>query len=85
VEQSGDFLDDIEDVVRLLRARGLEMLAMDLTRPDVGFPVVRVIVPGLVHFWPRFGCPRLFDVPRAAGWIGGNAGEDDLNPVPFYL
>ena len=85
VEQGGDFLDDIEDVVRLLRAGGLEMLAMDLTRPDVGFPVARVIVPGLVHFWPRFGCPRLFEVPKAAGWIDGNAGEDDLNPVPFYL
>jgi bacteriocin biosynthesis cyclodehydratase domain-containing protein len=83
-ERRGDFLDDIEDVVRLLRTRGLEMLAMDLTRPDVGFPVARVIVPGLVHFWPRFGCRRLFEVPKAAGWIEGGAGEEGLNPVPFH-
>ena len=80
-----DFLEDIDDMVRLLSDRGLEMVIMDLTRPDVGFPVARVIVPGMVHFWPRFGCRRLFEVPKAAGWINKDAGEDDLNPVPFYL
>jgi len=83
-ERRDDFLDDIEDVKRLLSAKGLEMLVVDLTRPDVGFPVARVIVPGMVHFWPRFGCRRLFEVPKAAGWIAGDVGEDDLNPVPFY-
>lgn len=84
-EQHADFLGDIEDTVRLLRIRGLEMLVMDLTRPDVGFPVARVIVPGLLHFWPRFGCRRLFEIPKALGWIDEDADEDDLNPVPFYL
>jgi ribosomal protein S12 methylthiotransferase accessory factor len=82
-EQRTDFRDDIDDAVSLLRAQGLEMLLIDLTRPDVGFPVVRVIVPGMVHFWPRFGCYRLFDVPAAAGWIAAGRSEDDLNPVPF--
>jgi ribosomal protein S12 methylthiotransferase accessory factor len=84
-ERRDDFLDDIEDVKRLLSERGLEMLVMDLTRPDIGFPVVRAIVPGLVHFWPRFGCRRLFEVPKTAGWIAGDVGEDELNPVPYYL
>jgi oxazoline/thiazoline synthase len=83
--ERGDFLEDMDDMVRLLGDRGLEMLIMDLTRPDVGFPVARVIVPGMVHFWPRFGCRRLFGIPKAAGWIDKDAGEDDLNPVPFYL
>lgn len=82
-EQHDDFYDDIEDAVRLLRVRELEILVMDLTRPDIGFPVARVIIPGMVHFWPRFGCRRLSEVPKAAGWINRNAGEDDLNPVPF--
>ncbi len=80
-----DFREDIEDAVEQLRIRELEMLVVDLTRPDVGFPVARVIVPGLVHFRPRFGCRRLFEVPGAAGWINREAGEEDLNPVPFYL
>ena len=84
-EERSDFLVDIEDAVRLLKARGLDMLVMDMTRPDVGFPVARVMVPGLVHFWPRFGCRRLYDVPREAGWIGKDIGEDDLNPEPFFL
>lgn len=83
--QSVDFLDDIEDSVCLLQKLGLEMLVMDLTRPDIGFPVVRVIIPGLMHFWPRFGFRRLFEAPRALGWIGENGGEDGLNPVPFFL
>ena len=83
-ERRDDFLDDIEDVKRLLSERGLELLVIDLTRPDIGFPVARVIIPGIVHFWPRFGCRRLFEVPKTAGWIAGDAGEDDLNPVPFY-
>jgi len=44
--------DDLEDDVRWQRARlaaaGLEQIAVvELTRPDVGIPVVRVIVPGL--------------------------------------
>jgi len=83
--QRNDFFADIEDTVRLLYKRGLEMLVMDLTRPDVGFPVARVIVPGLLHFWPRFGCRRLFEIPKAFGWIDEGADEDDLNPIPFYL
>ena len=83
--ERSDFLEDIEDMVQLLDRRGMEMLVMDLTRPDVGFPVARVIAPGMVHFWPRFGRRRLFDVPKEEGWIDKDAGEDDLNPVPFFL
>lgn len=83
--QFHDFLNEIEGTVHLLREKELEMLMVDLTRPDVGFPVVRVIVPGMVHFWPRFGCRRLFEVPLRAGWVERNTGEDDLNPVPFFL
>jgi len=85
IRERGDFLDDIDDMVRLLGSHGLEMMVMDLTRPDVGFPVARVIVPGMAHFRPRFGCRRLFEAPKALGWIDKDAGEDGLNPVPFYL
>ncbi|SEM59905.1 ribosomal protein S12 methylthiotransferase accessory factor [Syntrophus gentianae] len=84
-KQQKDFLTDIDEAVRLLGARGLEMLVLDLTRPDIRFPVARVIVPGLLHFWPRFGCRRLFEVPKASGWIDEGADEESLNPVPFFL
>jgi len=85
IKQNNDFLDDIEDAVHLLQDRGLEMIIVDLTRPDIGFPVVRVIVPGMIHFWPRFGCRRLLEVPKMLGWIDRDISEDNLNPVPFFL
>jgi len=56
---TGDFLEDIEYCVDLIKKNNMEMFAVDLTRPDVDLRVVRVIVPGLVHFWPRFAPHRL--------------------------
>jgi YcaO-like protein with predicted kinase domain len=46
--ESDDFEDDVRWQCERLAAVGLEQVAtVDLTRPDVGIPVVRVIVPGL--------------------------------------
>jgi putative methanogenesis marker protein 1 len=46
-----DFRDDIQCVILLLRKAGLDrVLVADLTRPEIGVPVVRVIVPGLEVF-----------------------------------
>ncbi|KAF5055914.1 YcaO cyclodehydratase, ATP-ad Mg2+-binding [anaerobic digester metagenome] len=43
-----DFFDDIHLVCNRLRSVGLDrVIAVDLTRPEIGIPVVRVIVPGL--------------------------------------
>jgi len=45
---SADFLDDITFTLQRLRESGLSRaIVVDLTRPEVGVPVVRVIVPGL--------------------------------------
>ncbi|SCL76013.1 putative methanogenesis marker protein 1 [Methanoculleus chikugoensis] len=45
---SDDFLTDINHVVDRLGAVGLSrVIVVDLTRPEIGIPVVRVIVPGL--------------------------------------
>ena len=54
VIESMDTRDDVEHCRALVEARGLEFLVLDQTRPDVGMPVVRVIVPGMRHFWARF-------------------------------
>ena len=80
-----DFLTDIEKCVLILDDLGIEMLVTDLTRSEVGLSVVRVICPGLVHFWPRFGAPRLYDVPVKLGLLDKPKGEADLYPVPFYF
>ncbi len=46
--RSDDFLTDIEYVLDELKRAGLDRcIVADLTREDIGVPVVRVIVPGL--------------------------------------
>lgn len=80
-----DLLDDVLDAQRQVEERGLEMLVLDQTRPDIGLPVVKVIVPGMRHFWTRFGPGRLYDVPVTLGWLTAPTPEDQLNPVPMFL
>jgi len=75
---TGRVLTDIEYAVASLRTAGHEVIVADITTPeiaDVGFSVVRVIVPGLVplhgnHLRPFLGVRRLVDVPYP------------LNPTP---
>ena len=80
--ESGDLRDDVEHGRALVEARGLEFLVLDQTRPDIGMPVVRVVVPGMRHFWERFAPGRLYDVPVSLGWREGPLHEADLNPAP---
>jgi bacteriocin biosynthesis cyclodehydratase domain-containing protein len=81
--------EDIREDVRTCAARaaraGLETLVLDQTRPDVGLSVVKVVVPGLRHFWPRFGPGRLYDIPVRMGWRGSALDEAQLNPFPLFL
>lgn len=75
----------LEQVIAQVEARGLEVLVTDLTRPDIPLRVVRVVVPGLHPFWPRFRPGRLFEVPVALGWIPGPTEEAALNRTPLLL
>ena len=61
--------------------RGLDFLVLDQTRPDIEVPVVRVIVPGMRHFYRRFAPGRLYDVPVKLGWLERPVAEDALNPI----
>jgi ribosomal protein S12 methylthiotransferase accessory factor len=79
---SGDLRLDIDRCRAVVEERGLEMMVLDQTRADVGLPVVKVVVPGMRHFWPRFGPGRLYEVPVALGHIPAPIAEGDLNPVP---
>jgi ribosomal protein S12 methylthiotransferase accessory factor len=45
---SDDFLTDIRFIIEALKRQGLDrVIVVDLTREEIGIPVVRVIVPGL--------------------------------------
>jgi oxazoline/thiazoline synthase len=77
-------LDKREQVmacVELTKRQGLDFLVLDQTRPDIEVPVVRVIVPGLRHFYRRFAPGRLYDVPVQLGWRDRPMSEDEVNPM----
>ncbi|MEM0995960.1 MAG: TOMM precursor leader peptide-binding protein [Bacteroidota bacterium] len=80
-----DIREDVLDCQARVESKGLEMLIMDQTRPDVGMPVAKVIVPGMRHFWARFGPGRLYDVPVQMGWRDTPIAEIDLNPIPMFI
>jgi bacteriocin biosynthesis cyclodehydratase domain-containing protein len=80
-----DVLADIRQCLKILQDRGMELIVLDMTRPDVGFPTVRVTVPGLRHFWARFAPGRLYDIPVRLGWLSQPRSEMDLNPFPLFL
>jgi ribosomal protein S12 methylthiotransferase accessory factor len=73
----------VETCVALCHARGLALLAVNLTRAEIHTPVVKLVVPGLRPLWPRFAPGRLFDVPVQAGWRQRPVSESRLNPVPI--
>ena len=67
--------------VNLVKQEGLDFLVLDQTRPDIEVPVVRVIVPGLRHFYRRFARGRLYDVPVKLGWRDRPLTENEFNPL----
>ncbi len=80
-----DLHQDILTCRALAATHGIEVLVLDQTRPDVGFPVVRVVAPGLRHFWARFGPGRLYDVPLREGWLSRWFDEQELNPFVVQM
>ncbi|MFN8075609.1 MAG: TOMM precursor leader peptide-binding protein [Kineosporiaceae bacterium] len=84
-EPTADLLEEVTRVRTAVEAAGLEVLVLDQTRPELGLPVVRVIVPGLRPFWARFAPGRLFDVPVALGRLAEATPYEQLNPVAMFL
>jgi oxazoline/thiazoline synthase len=69
----------IKDCIQRAERSGLEILVLDLTLPDIGLPVAKVVCPGLRHFWRRTAPGRLYDVPVQMGWLDRPNQEDELN------
>jgi ribosomal protein S12 methylthiotransferase accessory factor len=82
---SDDFYTDVMNCVEIARTNGLETIVLDQSRPDLGLSVVKVIVPGLRHFWPRFAPGRLYDVPVKMGWSTKALTEEILNPLSAFF
>jgi ribosomal protein S12 methylthiotransferase accessory factor len=81
---------NVRTMVDLIQMKGLDVLYVDLTTPDIdesGFKVVRVVVPGLIpldinHQWRHLGGKRLYEVPCQMGLFTSPLGEEELNPYP---
>jgi len=82
---SDDIRQDVLTCVEVAKNVGLEMLVLNQTRPDIELPVVKVIIPGLRHFWSRFGAGRLYDVPAKLGWLPAPLAESQMNPMPMVF
>ena len=86
-------IDNIHTLVKLLDEKDLDIISYDLTTLDVdevGFKVVRSVVPGLqpldINHSRRYeGGKRLFEVPVKMGLLDKPHGTRELNrfPHPF--
>jgi oxazoline/thiazoline synthase len=76
-----DAHEQVSACVRIATQQGLDFLVLDQTRPDIETPVVRVIAPGLRHFYRRFAPGRLYDVPIKLGLRDQPLREDQVNPI----
>jgi ribosomal protein S12 methylthiotransferase accessory factor len=84
---------DLKTALNEIRPFVSDVVGVDVTTPDVdevGFKVVRVIVPDLQpmdidHRYRHLGGRRLYDVPWKLGLISGPRDEAELNaePHPF--
>ena len=80
-----DLLGDVDLVRGRVESLGLEVLVLDQTRPDIGLPVVKVVVPGMRSFWARYAPGRLFDVPVRLGRLAAPTPYENLNPTPLFI
>jgi ribosomal protein S12 methylthiotransferase accessory factor len=90
---SGNPLVDLRTALKEIRPFVADVVGVDITTPDVdevGFKVVRVIVPDLQpmdinHRFPHHGGRRLYEVPWKLGLVATPRAESELNtqPHPF--
>jgi ribosomal protein S12 methylthiotransferase accessory factor len=72
--------DQVNACIEIATGAGYDFLVLDQTRPDVEVPVVRVLVPGLRHFYRRFAPGRLYDIPVKLGLLDRPRLESELTP-----
>jgi len=82
-EREFDLRDVVEDCCAKIGRAGHEVIAFDITRAEIAFPVVRVVAPGLRHRKPRFARGRLYDVPVRLGWRERALREEEFPIEPI--
>jgi len=85
VPPAADLADVVGACVDRAAKAGLEVIVLNQTRPDIELNVVKVMVPGMRHFWRHLGAGRLYDVPVRTGWLDRPLREDELNPRSVFF
>lgn len=80
-----DLKDAVEHCMRAVSDKGMDMIVLDHSRPEIDFSTARVVVPGMRHFWARFREGRLYEAPVGMGWLQRPLAEEELNPIAFFL
>ena len=73
----------LQDLIGMLADRNIEVLMQDVSRPEVGLRVVRVLAPGLRSWFGRFAPGRLYTVPVVMGARERERPETQMNTVPI--
>ena len=75
----------LSEAIQRIEKNGLEVLALDLTQPDINLPVAKVFIPGLRHWWKRTAPGRIYEVPVKMGWLKQTFAESALNPIGIFI
>ena len=73
----------LDNVLGKFRSLGLDALRVELTRPELRIPVVRMFAPGLRPLQRRLAPGRLYDVPVKLGWLSRRLTPEQMNPMSF--
>ena len=76
-----DTQEQVAACVEVAKQQGLDFMVLDQTRADIEVPVVRVVVPGMRHFYKRFAPGRLYDVPVKLKLRDRPTAEQELNQI----
>lgn len=63
---------------------GIDVIRVDLTRSEIGIPVVRLLAPGLCHISSTM-TPRLALCPLKLGWTRRALNWEEMNPKRPFL
>lgn len=82
-----DFVQEssLSRLLERLNEHDLDVLVLNQSRAESPFACVKVVVPGLRHYWPRFGPGRLFSSAFIAARGGYKRNEEQLNATSFLM
>ena len=76
---------ELKWLLNLFKEKKMSVYGANYTSKSIGFPVAKVFIPGMRHFWPRFGPGRLYTLPVDLGYLKEAKTEVELNPIGFFF